>query len=121
MAIEKPAEHSYSKNYSDRDSEMDEFDNIIKSLQKLSSDDESVIVLSGEDTPMRQEKSETEKTITETEITKTETEKTQTETEKTQTETEKTQTETEKSKTEIVPRQGYSHSPSIERTLDEKK
>jgi hypothetical protein len=33
------------------------------------------------------------------------------------TETEKTQTQTE---TKIVPRRGYSHSPSIERTLDEK-
>jgi hypothetical protein len=64
LATEKPAEHSYSKNYSDRDSEMDEIDNIIKSLQKMSSDDESVIALSGEDTTMRQEKTETEKTQT---------------------------------------------------------
>ncbi len=79
METEKPAEQSYSKNYSDRDSEMEELDNKIKSLQKLSPDDESVKVLSGEDTPMRQE-----------------------------------------TETKIVPRRCYSHSPSIERSPDEK-
>ena len=54
-------------------------DKKIKSLQKLLSDDESVKVLSGDDTPMRQE-----------------------------------------TETKIVPRRCYSHSPSIERSPDEK-